>query len=328
MFLGGYMKNIENNILNSYTSYLCFNPDEAKAWVLDVIKYFVEYKHKNYIPYTEYSKIVQEFKKFLEDKRVKLLSCHELLDSEEVQLSDYIKEKWGIKAELVNEGEDTQLMIPDLLTKNILKQFNYDYFKIAVLKQSVSIILENFTLVKLLKYDISEIKAVYEGGYIYPLGMAPKFYLNTIVGDESLDYVHKFVTEKVLGNLENVLMWDVLDNQTNKCVAVIYLQIDNEAKVAYLDVVLDNDYSNVDLAEVIKLIKGICFKKFELTKVIANNDNIGWAYSTLNSIYHFAGFKAKYDFNHSDFEAVQEDIPALDELYNTHEDIINKIVIE
>ena len=320
------MDNALDNI--KYDDYLYFSPDEATAWVLDVAKYYTEVKHKTQIPFSEYAQLVKSFKNHLKESKIKLISNHMLLNEEDLQYDDFVEKIWGVPSILTNIDGDTTYLIPEALTSKLPKQFYYDFFDRLVQKENVTIVLTDYTLVKLIKYDITEIRNVYNGTYIYPEGLAPKFYLNTVGKGDTLKYVHKFINEKVLAETEDVIMWDIVHNQTNKCVALVHLQVDKQNKVANMDVVLQNDHSNNEFAQVLKFIKQICFRKLELDKICAVNNNMSFAYSALNTLYHFAGFKANYDIDHSQFEATPDEYPTLDDIYNEHEDVIDKVVID
>lgn len=311
-----------------YTDYMYFSPEEATAWVYDIVKYAVDVKHKNFISLNEYSGIVKRYKEYLENNGVKLLSNHMLLDDKDVRFYEFIQKIWGIEPDLVDMNGDTAYNISQQLVAHKPKAFYYDFFNLLKDKQSVTIELEKYTLSKLLPFDYKEIERIYEGEYIFPNGDEPKFYLVMDKHGDVLDYVHKFVREKVLNPEDHAIVWDVFENGTNECVALVYLNVVKEEEYANLDIILNNDISDTGFSEVIKLIKKICFDKIGLKKVCAVNYNMSFAYSALNSIYHFAGFKATYDVDHSTFEAEPDTIPTLDELYNNNESVIDNIVVD
>ncbi len=313
---------------DNYAGYLYFSPDHAKSWVLDIVKYCVQGKHKTTVAYSEYVQLVQGFNKYLQDNRIKLITVHPLMDDNNIMIAEYIKKIWGIDCELVHKDNDTQLIFPKILCDNVPDKFYFPYFEYLNGRQSIAIELSKYLLIRLLKYDIDQIASVYKGEHTYPEDSAPKFYLNTMGKGDTLEYVHKFINTKVLNLKDNVLMWDVVDMATNECVALIYLEVDKPNACADMDIIIHNENTSTDISEAIKFVKEICFRKLNLTKITASNYNKGWAYSTLNTIFHFAGFKAHYDIDYSTFEAEYDGIPSLDQLYTSNQDKLDNLDIE
>ena len=309
-----------------YTDYEYFAPDDATNWVYDLVKYCIDIKHKTFVKFSEYVAIIRLYKQYLESNHIKLLSNHDLLNEQDLKFYEFIEKIWGVPADLTDNNGDTAYNLPQILISHKPEKFSNPFFELLKNKQNVTIELPGFTLAKLIDFDIQEIKKIYNGDYIFPADNQPKFYLVTdSIG--YLDYVHKFINDKVLNAPEHTLIWDVY-TKGNDCVALVYLHVDKDNKTADLDVILAHDYSDTNFAQVIKFIKDICFKKLQLETINAVNLNKDFVYSTLNTIYHFAGFKATYDVDHSTFVAQPDAIPSIDELYTTQENIVDNIVVD